>query len=434
MRPSMSKNITRRSFVKSTAAFSVASPAIAKTRNPNEKLNVALIGLGGQGNFQYNGLKGENIIAMCDVDSVRAGKNFAEFDSKAKFTDYREMFDKMHKSIDAVAISTPDHSHFHPAYIAMDLDKHVYLEKPLAHSVWEVRTLTKKAQENNLVTQLGSQRHAKSNMHRVVELIQSGAIGDVSEVHSWVSSSRGMKPRLTEPQTIPNTLDYELWLGPAKNTPYDSQITPYGWRFWWDYGTGETGNWGCHILDIPYWALDLKYPTRCGASGPEAHPEMTTKSMTSWFEFPARGKQVPVKLYWHQTKAGPAILKELSLSSKGANTLFIGSKGMLITGFDQHKLLPEKDYKDFEYPDQSIPASPGFHNEFINACKGEKTPPTCNFAYTGPLTETVLLANNAFRAKEEFDWDSEKLVCKNAPKSQAFIKPTFRKGWDLGLK
>ena len=371
---------------------------------------------------------------MCDVDSVRAGKKFAEFDSKAKFTDYREMFDKMHKSIDAVAISTPDHSHFHPAYIAMDLDKHVYLEKPLAHSVWEVRTLTKKAQENNLVTQLGSQRHTKSNMHRVVELIQSGAIGDVSEVHSWVSSSRGMKPRLTEPQNIPNTLDYDLWLGPAKDTPYDSQITPYGWRFWWDYGTGETGNWGCHILDIPYWALDLKYPTRCGASGPEAHQEMTTKSMTSWFEFPARGKQVPVKLYWYQTKSGPAILKELNLSSKGANTLFIGSKGMLITGFDQHKLLPEEDYKDFEYPDQSISASPGFHNEFINACKGEKTPPTCNFSYTGPLTETVLLANNAFRTKEEFVWDSRTLLCKNAPKSQAFIKPSFKKGWDLGLR
>lgn len=426
--------MTRRSFVKSAAAFSVATPTIAKTRNTNEKLNVALIGLGGQGNFQYNGLKGENIVAMCDVDSVRAGKIFAEFDSKAKFTDYREMFDKMHKSIDAVAISTPDHSHFHPAYIAMDLDKHVYLEKPLAHSVWEVRTLTKKAQENNLVTQLGSQRHTKPNMHRVVELIQSGAIGDVSEVHSWVSSSRGMKPRLTEPKTIPNTLNYDLWLGPAKDSPYDSQITPYGWRFWWDYGTGETGNWGCHILDIPYWALDLKYPIRCGASGPEAHQEMTTKSMTSWFEFPARGKQVPVKLYWYQTKSGPAILKKLSLSSKGANTLFIGSKGMLITGFDQHKLLPEEDYKDFEYPDQRIPASPGFHNEFINACKGEKTPPTCNFSYTGPLTETVLLANNAFRTKEEFDWDSGKLMCKNAPKSQAFIKPAFKKGWDLGLK
>lgn len=430
----MPKYITRRSFVKSAAALSVASPAIAKTRNANEKLNVALIGLGGQGNFQYNGLKGENIVAMCDVDSLRAGKKFAEFDSKAKFTDYREMFDKMHKSIDAVAISTPDHSHFHPAYIAMDLGKHVYLEKPLAHSVWEVRTLTEKAKENNLITQLGSQRHAKSNMRRVVELIQSGAIGDVTEVHSWVSSGRGMKPRSTEPQAIPNTLDYDLWLGPAKDTPYDSQITPYGWRFWWDYGTGETGNWGCHILDIPYWALDLKHSTRCGASGPEAHPKMTTQNMTSWFEFPARGKLVPVKLYWHQAKGGPAILKELSLSLKGANTLFIGSKGMLITGFDQHKLLPEDNYKDFEYPEQSIPASPGFHNEFINACKGDKIPPTCNFTYTGPLTETVLLANNAFRTKEEFDWDSKRMVCKNAPKSQALIKPTFKEGWDLGLK
>ena len=296
----MSKNITRRNFLKASAAFSITSlktgPAMAKSLNANEKLNVAVIGLGGQGGSNYGGVRGENIVAMCDVDEVRAGKHFAEFDSKAKFKDFRQMFDKMHKSIDAVVISTPDHSHFHPAYTAMDLDKHVYLEKPLAHTVWEVRTLTEKAKKNKLTTQLGSQRHVKPNMHRVVELIKSGAIGDVTEVHSWVSSDRGMVPRLIEPQTIPSTLDYEQWLGPVENTPYDSKITPYGWRFWWDFGTGETGNWGCHILDIPYWALDLKYPTRVGASGPEAHPKMTTKELTSWFEFPARGKQVPVKL------------------------------------------------------------------------------------------------------------------------------------------
>ena len=432
----MSKRITRRNFLKASAAFSIASmktgPAFAKTRNANEKLDVAVIGLGGQGNSNYNGIKGENIVAMCDVDSARAGEHFGAFDSKRKFTDYRKMFDKMHKSFDAVVVSTPDHSHFHPAYLAMDAGKHLYLEKPLAHSVWEVRTLTDLAAQKGVATQLGAQRHTKPNMHRVVELIQSGAIGDVTEVHSWVGSDRGLKPRLTTPQTIPDTLDYELWLGPVKDTPYDSTVTPYGWRFWWDFGTGETGNWGCHILDIPYWALDLKYPTHVGACGPDPHAEMTPQDMKSWFEFPARGKQVPVKLYWYQAAGGPSILKEHGLSAGGNNTLFIGSKGMLLCGFDQLNLLPEKDYADFEAPKPFVPDSPGFHQEFIGACKGDAPPPTCNFAYSGPMTETVLLANNAYRTQAEFDWDANTMTCKGSPEAQALITPKFKRGWKLG--
>lgn len=432
----MSKPITRRNFLKATAAFSIASlktgPAFARTRNANEKLDVALIGTGGQGGANYNGLQHENIVAMCDVDSVRAGKAFGEFDSQRKFTDFRKMFDKLHNSFDAVAISTPDHMHFHPAYTALDLGKHVYLEKPLAHSVWEVRTLTDLAAKQGLATQLGSQRHVKSNMHRVVELIQSGAIGDVIEAHSWVSSSRGMVPRQTTPQSIPATLDYEQWLGPVEHVDYDSKITPYGWRFWWDFGTGETGNWGCHILDIPYWALDLKYPTQVSASGPDPDPKMTTKELKSSFEFPARGDKPPVKLHWYQAPGGPSILKEHDLPNKGNNTLFIGSKGMLLCGFDQLTLLPEKDFADFEAPDQFILDSPGFHQEFINACKGDTTLPTCHFDYTGPMTETVLLANNAFRTQEAFDWDAKTMTCKGAEKSQSLIKPTFKKGWELG--
>ena len=429
----MSNRLSRRSFIKA-AAFSAAAmttgPAIAKTLNANDKLNVALIGIGGQGDFNYKGLRRENIVAVCDVDFERAGPAYRNFEKAGQFTDFRVMFDKMHKSIDAVAISTPDHTHFHPAYMALNHGKHTYVEKPLAHSVWETRTITDLVKEKGVATQLGAQRHAKPSMRRIVELIKSGAIGDVTEVHSWVDSERGMVPRIAEEKPIPDTLDYELWLGPVEHQPYDPNITPYGWRFWWNFGTGETGNWGCHILDIPFWALDLDYPTHVSAGGQEVHPEMTPKEFHSTLDFPAKGNRPAVKLHWHQAKGGPAILREMKIPAKG-NNLFIGTKGMLLCGFDDFKLLPAKDFEDFEAPAPFIPESPGFHEEFINACKGDATPPTCNFGYTGPLAEAVLLANVAYRSASEFDWDYTTMTCKDAPAAQALIKPTFKKGWEV---
>ncbi len=438
--------ITRRDFIKASTlsvAVAAAGPVFAQTRNANEKLDIAFIGIGGQGAASYVNLRRENIVAAADVDSERAGKPFAMLDASQRYTDFRRMLDKVHNDIDAVVVATPDHTHFHPAYMAMDLGKHLYLEKPMAHNVWEVRKLTGLAAHKGVATQLGMQRHVKDNMHRVTELIQSGAIGDVTEVHSWVSSERGMIPRLEEPQTVPDTLDYDLWLGPVEHTPYDSKITPYGWRFWWDFGTGEAGNWGCHILDIPYTALGLEYPTRVGATGPDPHPEMTTKAMHSWFDFPAKGDRKALKLHWYQADGGPAILKELGLAG-GGNNLFIGTKGLLKCGFDDRTLyqkdadgnwavaLTEDDPMDFGVPEQTVPDSPGFHREWLDACKGGSTPPTCNFSWTGPLTETVLLANAAYRSKSEFDWDHKTMTCKNAPEAQAHIKPDYKKGWEIG--
>jgi predicted dehydrogenase len=314
----------------------------------------------------------------------------------------------------------------------------------MAHNVWEARKLTELAASKGLATQLGMQRHTKDNMHRVTELIRAGTIGDVTEVHSWVSSSRGMVPRLTEPQTIPDTLDYDLWLGPVEHRPYDSKITPYGWRFWWDFGTGEAGNWGCHILDIPFAALDLDYPTHVGATGPEPHPEMTTKAMHSWFKFPAKGSRKALDLHWYQAPSGPAILKELGLSRGGKNTLFIGTDGLLLCGFDERELfqkdsegnwvtkLTHEDAMGFDVPEKTVPDSPGFHNEWLNACKGASTPATCHFGYTGPLSETVLLANAAYRSQSSFDWDHKTMTCIDAPAAQAHIKPTYKKGWEIG--
>lgn len=441
----MTNHVTRRDFIKcATLGVAVASagPAIAQPGSANERLDIAIIGVGGQGEYSYGQLQHENIVAIADVDEVRAGKAWADMDSTRRFKDYRVMLDKLQDEIDAVVVATPDHTHFHASYMAMGLNKHLYLEKPMAHNVWEVRKLTEVAAARGLATQLGMQRHVKDNMHRVTELIQAGAIGDVVEVHSCVSSARGMFPRLEEPQTVPSTLDYELWLGPVEFTPYDSKITPYGWRFWWDFGTGETGNWGCHILDIPFTALGLDYPTHVAADGPPPHPEMSPTSMHSWFEFPARGTRKAVTLHWYQADGGPAIYKELGLP-KRENNLFIGTDGVLVAGFDRRALfkkdgkggwqevLNENDSMGFDVPPQTVPDSPGFHQEWVNACKGDPMPPTCNFSWTGPLTETVLLGNVAYRAQAAFDWDHTTMTCAGAPAAQALIKEGYKKGWEL---
>jgi predicted dehydrogenase len=431
-----------------SATFSIAAmktgPAMSETRSANEKLDIAIIGVGGQGKYSYDNVRRENLVAVADVDLEKAGRAYTRFPKNGQFTDYRRMLDKMHKSLDAVIVATPDHTHFHPAYTAMDMGLHLYLEKPMAHNVWEIRKLTEIAKKNKLVTQLGMQRHTKDNMHRVSELIQSGAIGDITEAHSWIDSARGMIPLGKTPQKIPATLDYDLWLGPVEHRPYDKDVTPYGWRFWWDFGTGEAGNWGCHILDIPYDALRLDYPTHVGASGPEPHEAMTTKSMHTWFDFPAKGKRKALKFHWYQAPGGPEILKKLNLPAGGNNNLFIATNGMPLSGFDQRTLLQQDangtwitkltqaDPMEFNVPKPHIEDSPGFHKEFLNACKNKGPLPTCNFGYSGPLSETVLLANAAYRSQSEFDWDHKTLTCKNAPAPQAHIKPNYKKGWEIG--
>jgi len=293
--------------------------------------------------------------------------------------------------------------------------------------VWETRTVTNLAREMKLATQLGAQRHALSNMHRVVELIKSDVIGPVTEVHSWVDGDRGMPEIPADQPAIPSSLDYDLWIGPAAKRPYHPSFVPYGWRFWWDYGTAETGNWGCHILDIPYWALDLKYPTRVDATGPEVDPERTPQSMHVIYHFPGRQKQPPVKLHWYH--GIPPILDKLNLPSDGRYTLFIGKEGMLLCGFDQRQLLPEDKFADYRAPEPFIPDSPGFHKEWLMACRGEK-PATCQFDYSGPMAETVLLGNVAYRAGG-FDWDAESLAPIGNTAAATLMREAYRRGWEV---
>jgi predicted dehydrogenase len=452
------KKLTRREMLKTSAvlgtgALFLPSGVLTRGQSPNEKMNVAFIGLGNQGNYQLSNLSkmtnDVNVVALCDVDDVTAGKAYENNPAAKKFYDFRQMFDEMEKSIDAVASSTPDHSHYHPTMRAIRAKKHVYLEKPLAHSVQEIRNIVNAAAEMKVATQLGCQRHAMKNMHRVVELIKSGAIGDVTEVYSWIGGSRGM-PEIPGTSTVPpDTLKWDLWLGPcpkdwkhsiskALNGKDEPTFAPYNWRFWWDFGTGETGNWSCHILDIPYWALDLKYPVKVSASGPEIDSERTPKEMHVVYDYPAQGNRPALKLHWSHTakpacyaKYGiPSNIKNKAGEAVNANTLFVGTKGMLLTGFDRHILLPEETFTDFEYPTPFIPDSPGFHREWVNACKGG-IPATCNFAYSGPMAESAILGNTAYRAGHKtFDWDAANLIAKDCPEVQAALKPAFRKGWD----
>ncbi len=430
----MTHKMDRRNALKITAGVGMgywlgSCARIAPAQSPNEKLNLAFVGIGGRGRANLDGLAGENIVALCDVDDQRAGDAYEVYPTARKYKDFRKMLTDLENQIDGVVVSTPDHTHFHTALMALTMGKHLYCEKPLAHSVSEVRTLTDLASRKGVATQLGIQRHAQSNVHRVVELIQGGAIGKVTECHCWVDDDRGM-PAATGPSSqIFAGLDWDLWLGPARDRPYSVDYVPYNWRFWWDFGTGETGNWGCHILDLPFWALDLKYPTHVSATGPARDPQRTPTSMTTRFIFPASGNREEVALHWSHAKNGPDIVRQHNLSAENNNTLFIGSAGMLLCGFDQLKLYPEEHFSTYQPPGQSIPDSPGFYQEWTQACKGGRQT-TCHFDYSGPLTETVLLGNVAYRAGSEFTWDATHLKTRGNASAQPYVHSEFRNGWD----
>jgi len=427
---------TRRRFLKTTTAvgagYWLGGSPTSRAESPNEKLNVACIGVGGRGSANVGGVSGENIVAMCDVDENKAGGRFQQFDKARKFQDFRVMLDKLDKQIDSVVISTPDHTHFHPARQAMLMGKHVYCEKPLAHSAWEIRELTKLAKKMDVATQLGNQRHANSGMARTVEAVRAGMIGEVREVYCAIGGSRGMPEMPKESPAVPSHLNWALWQGPVKERLYAPDYCPYKWRFWWDYGTGETGNWGCHILDIPFWALQLKYPTRIDLdvvpAAKDIDPQRTPKSMKTRMEFPAEEGHGALTLHWWHGSLGE-VFKKHNAKSYG-NTLFIGEKGTIAAGFDgyQVKLTDDSTPKT---PEQTIAKSPGFHQEWVNACKGGPRS-SCDFVnYTGPLAESVLLANAAFRSGGGFDWDAIAFEASGNNKIEQYLVPNFRPGWQV---
>jgi len=431
----MAKRLNRREMLggmtlAGMGVWAAGRNAWAENGSPNEKLDIAVIGVGGRGRANLNAVARENVVALCDVDEERAGDAFERFPKAKKYHDFRKMLDEMDKQIDAVVVSTPDHTHAVAVAMALKMGKHGYCEKPLTHSVYESRVLAELAAKHKVVTQLGTQHHAKSHFRRVVEVIQSGAIGPVHDVRVWIGGSRGGGERPTDTPPIPPHLKWELWLGPAAYRAYHPDYVPYKWRFWWDFGTGETGNLGCHMLDLPFWALGLRHPTLIEAKGPPVHPETTPKSMKVRFRFPARGGLPAVTFTWSHGSR-PAQLSTVSDPSKwGSGMLFVGDKGMLLASLSQWKLLPESEFADFEPPEPSIPDSIGHHKEWIVACKeGGQT--TCNFGYSGALNEAVLLGNAAYRVGQKLEWDAANVKAANCPEAEPYINRPYRDGWAL---
>ena len=439
----MYDQLGRRDFLRSVAMGSsglilLANSRSARSAQANEKLNIACIGVGGRGAADVDGVASENIVALCDVDDVSAAPTFERFPQAKRYRDFRKMFDDMHSQIDAVVIGTPDHVHAPAGMMAMKLGKHCYCEKPLTYSVFEARQMARIASEKQLVTQMGTQIHAGDNYRRVVELIQAGAIGSVREVHVWLGASFDGPPNpetLSQPVApidhppIPGTLDYDLWLGPAAYRAYSPAYVPFQWRYWWNFANGQLGDFFCHYCDLVFWALHLRHPLTVEAQGP-VHAERTAQWTIARQTFAARGTLPPVTLNWYNGGPYPTYVKENNVPQWGSAVLFVGSKGMLISDYSRHQLLPEDRYVDFQRPEPFIPNSIGHHQEWIAACK-TGGPTTCNFEYSGALTEAALLCNVALRTGQKLTWDARNLKAIGCPEADRFVRRKYREGWAL---
>jgi predicted dehydrogenase len=306
---------------------------------------------------------------------------------------------------------------------------HVYCEKPLTHTVQESRIVAEAAKKHGVATQLGTQIHAGDNYRRVVEIIQSGAIGDVTEVHVWVGKGWGGGERPEVGEDPPPNLSWDLWLGPAPYRPFSpGRYHPAQWRRWWDFGQGTLGDMACHYMDLPFWALKLRHPTSCEAEGPEVHPETCPLGLIVRYEFPEREGLAPVRFTWYD---GTLIPREVAGERvPGNGVMFVGSEGKMYADYGNYRLFPTDKFADFKPPAQTIPPSIGHHAEWIKACK-DGSPTTCNFDYSGALTEAVLLGNVAYRVGQKLQWDAKELRAVNCPAADKYIRKEYRPGWEV---
>jgi predicted dehydrogenase len=442
----MNHRFTRRSFFLGGAGLVAASGLPARTvslkrsgyKSPNEKLNIAGIGVGGKGYGDINSCATENIVALCDVDEVRAAKTFERYPKATRYKDFRQMLDR-EKRLDAVVVATPDHVHGMAAAWAIQRGLHVYVQKPMTHTIGEARKLTELARKHKVATQMGNQGHSNEGTRQVCEIIWAGEIGAVREVHAWTDRPiwpQGIAAPLPE-EPVPPTLDWDVWLGPAEKRPYNQGYAPFKWRGWFDYGCGALGDMACHILDPVNWALQLGAPTsvecvKLEKKNPQTFP---TKSVLR-FEFPARANMPPLTLYWYDGGLLPprpaGIGPEVKLGDGSNGSLFIGEKGLLTTGTygGKTRLLPDEKMQGYKFPDPFLTRSPGHYRDWIRAAKGgEKA--CSNFDYAGPFTEWVLLGTLAVRFEGKLEWDSRRMKVTNVAAANRFVKPRYRKGWKI---
>lgn len=461
---------TRRRFLNNSllaVASPLAFPAITRARSPNSRLNLVFIGVGGRGASNIQSLVGvpllqandgkqgkarleptENVVAICDVNAQNLEKAGSVFKGAKKFRDFRKLFENLKESeYDAVVVSTTEHTHAYATMPALKLKKPVYCEKPLTRDVAEARRITQAAAAAGVATQMGTQIHGMPNYRRVVELVQSGVIGKVSEVHVCVSRAWGLQSREEaqrnqdiihvterpkEEQTPPPYLDWDLWLGPAPWRPYHEVYFPGPkWYRWWDFGNGTMSDLGSHWNDLPFWALKLDAPLAIEASGPEPHPEIAPASMTATYEYGPRADMPPCRIHWHQGTNKPEIWKNDPVISTWKNgVLFIGEDGMLLSDYSRHLLLPEGKFQNFQRPKPYIADSIGQHAEWINAIKNG-TPTGSPFSYAGQLSEANHLGNVAFRAGKKILWDAAAMRITNDIAANRFLSREPRPGWSL---
>ena len=450
----MTRNqLNRRKFLATSAvatATATMAPLTPQAWAANDKIKLAFIGVGGRGggNLRTLASTGQvDVVALCDVNSIHLGKAKEQFQGAKTFADFRVLYDAVGDQVDGVVVSTTEHTHAFATMPALKLGKHVYCEKPLTHNVGEARKITEAAAgKPQLVTQMGTQIHAGSNYRRVVELIQSGAIGDVSEAHVWVGRAWGRQPaedakknndiiqvldRPTKAETPPAHLNWDLWIGPAPYRPYSSVYFPGPrWYRWWDFGNGTMSDLGSHWIDLPFWALKLDAPLTIEAFGPEPHPEIAPASMRATYEYGKRGSLPPCTVHWYQGSEKPERWLNKEIPQWGNGVLFVGDKGMVLSDYRKHVLLPESEFVDFQRPEPFIPPSPGHHQQWLASCR-TGDPTDSPFSYAGPLTEANHLGNVAFRAGKKLQWDAEKMVATNCPEASQFIAREPREGWSL---
>ncbi len=441
----------RRDFLKTSTAMGAAywvgarSLSAQETTSANEEIHFACVGVGGKGSSDSSSAgRAGNVIGICDIDSKRLNQKGSQFKEAKKFADFREMLDTLGDKVDAVTVSTPDHTHAVAAMMGLKMKKHVFCQKPLTWSIYEARALREKAKEMGVCTQMGNQGTAGNGLREAVEVIRSGYLGEVREVHVWTNrpvwpQGKG-RPEGTPP--VPENISWDLFLGPAPERPYHPEYQPFKWRGWVDFGTGALGDMACHTINMPVMALDLFNPTSVVADSPGIFQgESFPKSSKIFFEFPQRGNLPPVKLTWYDggRKPDASLLEDARLADRGA--LVIGDKGKLYSTGDygsSYSLLPKENFTDSTKPEQSLPRSPGHFTEFANAIKADDPSlAMSNFDYAGRLTETILLGNLSLFTKDKVEWDAEKLAVTNADKIEngdklaKVVKRDYRKGWAL---
>jgi len=462
-----SQTASRRSFLKAAATASgvVVATGLTGCASPRrrkleigvpagsaarrDKLRLAFIGTAGIGGYHLDKTKDLGITCpcFCDVDTNRMGKAAELYPQAARYQDYREMLEREAANIDAVMVGIPDHHHYPASMIAMKLGKHVYTQKPLTHTPWEARQLAKSAKQYGVVSQMGNQGHALEGWRLVYEWIHSGALGHVTETHTW--SDRPIWPQgVNRPEgedPVPSSLNWDVWLGPAPVRPYKAGPAPdkpgpyhwFNWRGWWDFGNGALGDMACHTMDGVFWALDPGYPTSIEpvALTPKTKGAFPKATVIKW-KFPRIGKRRAFDAYWYDGGLKPPRPPELEANRNLPRTgnLFIGSKATLMVSGDygeSPRIIPEALHKEIGKPPHMLERSPGHVKEWVMACKGEKPKDFArsNFAYAGPFTESILLGNIALRVGRRIDWDGENMQITNVPDANKYVNKTYREGW-----